>query len=147
MQSDWIMVAVVALAGGPSFAGSPLAAPGDTGQVERGAAIYGEACASCHGAQLEGQPNWRSPNPDGTLPAPPHDAEGHTWHHSDKLLFRYVKLGGKEVFKDIPGVKSAMPGFSETLSDDDIWNVLAFIKSHWPEQARAYQEAVTANDK
>jgi hypothetical protein len=25
--------------------------------------------------------------PDGKLPAPPHDASGHTWHHADAQLF------------------------------------------------------------
>ena len=28
-------------------------------QLARGAAVYAEACASCHGANLEGQPDWR----------------------------------------------------------------------------------------
>ena len=113
-----------------------------------GAALYQEHCATCHGAELEGQPNWRSPNPDGTLPAPPHDESGHTWHHGDRLLFDYVKLGGAETMasRGAPGFKSAMPGFAVALSDDDIWDILAFLKSHWSSRARAYQEQVTANE-
>lgn len=67
----------------------------DRAAVERGTPLYAENCASCHGVNLEGQPNWRSPNADGTPPAPPHDDTGHTWHHSDKLLFEYTKLGGE----------------------------------------------------
>jgi mono/diheme cytochrome c family protein len=27
-----------------------------------------------------------------------------------------------------------MPGFADSLSDADIWNVLAFIRSTWPER-------------
>ncbi|MBL4645745.1 MAG: c-type cytochrome, partial [Rhizobiales bacterium] len=50
--------------------------------VKKGAVIYAEYCASCHGADLEGQPNWQSPDADGKMPAPPHDQRGHTWHHS-----------------------------------------------------------------
>ena len=113
-----------------------------------GAALYQEHCATCHGAELEGQPNWRSPNPDGTLPAPPHDESGHTWHHGDRLLFDYVKHGGAETMasRGAPGFKSAMPGFAVALSDDDIWDILAFLKSHWSSRARAYQEQVTANE-
>jgi len=42
---------------------------------------YQELCASCHGVNLEGQPNWREYKADGSLPAPPHDEAGHTWHH------------------------------------------------------------------
>ena len=132
----------------PGVADTPSPAdPDDPAQVARGARVYSEACAACHGAALEGQPDWQTPNPDGTLPAPPHDAEGHTWHHADGLLFRYTKLGGAVLFKDLPGVESAMPGFGEVLSDKDIWDVLAFIKTHWPEEMRAYQHAASANEK
>jgi mono/diheme cytochrome c family protein len=141
-----IPVAIAVLAPWPAMADSTRADPDDGEQVARGTRIYAESCASCHGGGLEGQGDWRSPNPDGTYPAPPHDADGHTWHHPDSLLFRYTKLGGQEALKDVPGVKSAMPGFGNALSDQDIWDVLAFIKSHWPERAREYQRAVTEND-
>ena len=47
--------------------------------VALGKRIYAEHCASCHGANLEGQPNWRIRKPDGRMPAPPHDSSGHTW--------------------------------------------------------------------
>jgi mono/diheme cytochrome c family protein len=62
--------------------------------IAQGKALYAESCASCHGANLEGQPDWRTPGPDGRLPAPPHDETGHTWHHPDRVLFQYTKLGG-----------------------------------------------------
>ena len=107
--------------------------------LARGRQLYLDNCASCHGVDLEGQPDWRKPNPDKTYPAPPHDAEGHTWHHTDSMLFRYVKLGGDEALKDIPGVKSAMSGFGETLSDQEIRDLLDYIKSTWPERERQYQ--------
>src|SRR5205807_2276140 len=51
--------------------------PNDAALVARGKAIYAEHCAACHGANLEGQANWRSRLPNGRLPAPPHDASGH----------------------------------------------------------------------
>ena len=50
-----------------------------------GQVLYQENCASCHGANLEGEPDWRSPKEDGRLPAPPHDETGHTWHHGEGL--------------------------------------------------------------
>lgn len=143
-----LLRALAALAPVSAPADSPSPAdPDNATQVGRGAAIYADACASCHGARLEGQPDWRSLQPNGTLPAPPHGPEGHSWHHSDGLLFRYTRLGGAEALKDIPGVRSAMPGFRDTLSDQDIWDVLAFIKAHWPEQMRDYQHAASENDK
>lgn len=103
---------------------------------------YAAQCASCHGANLQGQPNWRTPNPDGTLPAPPHDASGHTWHHTDAQLIDYIKRGGAAVAP--PGFKSAMPGFAGVLSDKDIDAVLAYIKSTWPEEIRARQSGVSS---
>ena len=55
--------------------------------------LYQQYCASCHGVDLEGQPNWRQRDENGFLPAPPHDASGHTWHHPDQLLFDVTKYG------------------------------------------------------
>jgi len=106
-----------------------------------GSELYAEHCAACHGAELEGEPNWRSPKADGTLPAPPHDASGHTWHHGDGLLFDYTRLGGQVALEQrgISGFQSGMPGFGDVLSDDEIWNILAFIKASWPEEALQFQ--------
>ncbi|WP_375280861.1 c-type cytochrome [Pseudooctadecabacter sp.] len=105
-----------------------------------GEAIYAQSCAACHGANLEGQADWRSPGPDGRMPAPPHDETGHTWHHSDEVLFAYTKLGGVEMMAQ-RGMEfdSGMPGFEGQLTDQEIWNVLAYIKSTWPEDIRARQ--------
>ncbi len=111
--------------------------PANTRAVEMGAVIYADNCASCHGDNLEGQPDWRVKTDDGTLPAPPHDDSGHTWHHDDSLLFSYTKLGGAGVLPK--GVKSAMPGFGETLSDEQIWATLSFIKSRWPLEVQRRQ--------
>ncbi len=109
-----------------------------------GKALYAETCAACHGANLEGQDNWRSPGADGRLPAPPHDETGHTWHHADQVLFDYTKLGGREVIA-AQGMEfdSGMPGFGDQLSDQEIWNILGYIKSTWPEDIRDMQAART----
>ncbi|UXX85400.1 c-type cytochrome [Roseovarius pelagicus] len=107
-----------------------------------GERLYQEYCASCHGADLEGQPDWRSAGADGILPAPPHDETGHTWHHSDSVLFDYTKRGGKEALAS-QGVDfaSGMPGFGDQLTDAEIWNILGFIKSTWPDRQREIQAA------
>jgi mono/diheme cytochrome c family protein len=105
--------------------------------VALGRRVYAEQCAACHGRNLEGQANWRQRLADGTLPAPPHDASGHTWHHPDRLLFDYTKFGGQALMG--PGGKSAMPGFGGVLSDREIWAVLAYIKSTWPDDIRRMQ--------
>lgn len=103
--------------------------------------LYGEHCASCHGVNLEGQPNWRIQNDDGTVPAPPHDATGHTWHHDSQLLFDYTRLGGETLMAErgVTGFNSAMPSFDETLSDQEIWDILAYIQSTWPAEVQDIQ--------
>ena len=105
-------------------------------QISRGRHLYAQHCASCHGAKLEGQANWQEPLPNGRMPAPPHDATGHTWHHSDRELLLITKKGMAAV---VPGYQSDMPAFENVLSDPDIETVLAFIKENWPREARRYQ--------
>ncbi len=115
----------------------------DGRDLPNGEAVYAEHCAVCHGANLEGEENWRVANDDGTMPAPPHDETGHTWHHGNDVLFDYTKLGGDGYLekRGITGFTSAMPAFGETLSDDEIWDVLAFIRSTWPERVQEVQAA------
>lgn len=121
-----------------ALSASPAADPDNHEQVARGEVVYRQACAACHGADLEGQPNWKKRLPDGTMPAPAHDDSGHTWHHPDQQLFDYTKFGGAAL---VPApFKSAMPGFGDTLTDDDIWAVLAFIKASWSPRMREVQQ-------
>ena len=141
-------IALVSLVTGrgekPARWNDPRADAGDAARVALGERLYAQQCASCHGANLEGQPNWRSRLPNGRLPAPPHDETGHTWHHPDRLLFAITKEG--LVPPHAPaGYESDMPGFAGKLSDDEIWAVLAFIKSRWTSrevrEARAQMSA------
>ena len=138
-----VAAGLFALFGGPEVMTS--ADPTDKELVALGQTVYGDACASCHGANLEGEANWRNRKPDGTLRAPPHDQTGHTWHHPDRFLFDYTKLGGAGM--GIPGFKSAMPGFQGILKDGEIQAVLAFIKSRWPEPVLSRQRQITARGK
>jgi len=110
---------------------------GDARQVAAGEGIYRAQCARCHGANLEGQPDWRNRLPTGRLPAPPHDESGHTWHHPDDILFKIVKEG--PAFYTTLGVETDMPGFQNILSDQDIAAVISYIKSRWPPAIQARQ--------
>lgn len=146
-----LAVALTSLAAGCSEPSpqwdDPRADPGDAARVARGARVYAQHCASCHGAKLEGQPNWRSRLPNGRLPAPPHDETGHSWHHPDRVLFAITKNGLVPPYAP-QDYASDMPAFSGRLADDEIWAVLAFIKSRWtsPEvrEARAQMSASAA---
>jgi mono/diheme cytochrome c family protein len=116
----------------------------DAALVERGKAVYAQQCGSCHGANLEGQPNWRQPLPNGRLPAPPHDQTGHTWHHSNAQLFSMIKNGLAAL---VPGYETDMPVYKDILSDADIWAVLSFIESTWPATIRARQQRMNQDAK
>jgi mono/diheme cytochrome c family protein len=109
------------------------------GAVAQGQQIYTTYCASCHGVNLEGQPDWQQKNPDGSLRAPPHDETGHTWHHGDSALIESIKLGGARLPANT-GI-SAMPVYKDILTDQEITAVLAYIKSTWPNDIQVTQKA------
>lgn len=110
-------------------------------QIKRGKLVYLRFCSYCHGRNLEGEADWRTRKPDGKLPAPPHDESGHTWHHPDSVLFSITKFG--MIPPNAPqGYKSDMPGWKDTLSDDDIRAVLIYIKSTWPQNIRETQDEI-----
>ena len=149
-KATGIAIGTVLLAGGAAallwFVGEPAPAgllrPNDQEVVMLGARIYRENCASCHGAALEGQPDWHIPGSDGRLPAPPHDETGHSWHHPDQILFDLTKHG----LQKFAGAdyRSDMPAFEGVLTDAEIIAVLSFIKSRWPAEAREYQDQMNA---
>jgi len=119
----------------------PVADPENVEQVNRGKMIYHRFCSLCHGKNLQGQANWRVRKPNGKLPAPPHDETGHTWHHADDLLFGIIKFGLVPPYAP-KNYNSEMPAWGSTLKDADIWAVLAYIKSRWPDEIRTTQAEI-----
>ena len=141
----WALAGLAAMGAGAVYIGfgaPPGPAPDDLAQ---GARLYDAHCAACHGANLEGEPNWRQRRADGTLPAPPHDASGHTWHHPDRQLFAITKFGTAALVGG--DYETNMLGFGEVLSDDEIWAVLAYIRSRWPEEIQRRQREITARSE
>ncbi|WP_171208660.1 cytochrome c [Ruegeria sp. HKCCA6948] len=122
-----------------------LLSPDDAKLVAIGQDIYADQCAACHGASLEGQPNWQMRGEDGLLPAPPHDATGHTWHHDDETLFTLTKFGLAGLMENAPA--TGMPVYEGVLSDDEIIAVLSFIKSTWPNDLREYHDELNAQSE
>ena len=72
----------------------------------------------------------KSLDEDGHRRAPPLNGTGHTWHHSPAQLFHVIKYGFK---KSNPDYEGKMLG-NDALSDEDVWSILEFIKSTWPEK-------------
>ena len=115
----------------------PLPTPGSE-NVAQGEILYYQYCAKCHGANLEGASKWKQRLPDDSLPPPPHDSSGHTWHHSDELLISITENGGD------PADNSKMTAFKDQLSREEIVAILEFIKSKWGREEREYQWWITA---
>lgn len=139
-----VVVVAVALLARPAPPVVPeYIAASDTTLVTRGKTVYEQNCASCHGAKLEGQPNWRERLANGRLPAPPHDVSGHTWHHPDPVLVDIVRAGLVPGKTAPEGYQSDMPAYAGILTDGDIVAVLAYIKSNWPAEALEAQRNIT----
>ncbi len=147
----WIVVlGVLAAFGGLASIYWPWSPEGgadanDPAQVALGKTHYAAQCAACHGAALEGQPNWHDRRPDGKLPAPPHDVSGHTWHHPDIQLFEITKFGTAALAGG--DYKTDMGAFAGILRDDEIWSVLAYIKSTWPAAVQRRQDAANQRSR
>ncbi len=121
---------LVACSSPPSIDGpTPTPAP-PTGQE-----LFAATCATCHGAEGQGQSDWHIRKPDGIFPAPPLNGDGHTWHHGDGLLYRIVSQGG-QLWKDpnLPQFKSGMPAFGEQFTHDEIVAALKYVKSLWDDK-------------
>ena len=100
--------------------------------ADRGERVFQTNCAACHGQDAEGQADWHIRKDDGTLPAPPLNGDGHTWHHGDGTLYKTVHFGGS-YFEgpDTPSFKSAMPAFGERLGHQGTVDVITYLKSLW----------------
>jgi mono/diheme cytochrome c family protein len=105
-------------------------------RLAEGKTLYQANCASCHGVNGEGQPNWRAPDAQGVFPAPPHNDAGHTWHHPDQQLLDIIAQGGS-----LPG--GGMPGFADKLTQPQMEAVLAYLKTFWGSDQLKFQTEVT----
>jgi mono/diheme cytochrome c family protein len=114
----------------------PPPPPLDSAGVRAGAALYQQHCASCHKADLSGEPGWMIPNDDGTYRPPPHDSTGHTWHHTDQLLLEIVRDGSSDPI-------AIMPTFAGILTDQEVLDILEFFRSRWGGEERAFQWETT----
>ena len=108
--------------------------------VTRGAVVFAENCAVCHGANGEGTADWRTLTEDGRLPPPPLNGTAHTWHHPIRVLGSQIKFG-------TPGDMGTMPGFADKLSDQEIVDVIAWFQSLWPDPVYAQWREIEARSK
>ena len=113
----------------------------DVDSINSGRAIYEQHCASCHGANAEGAPNWQERDARGELPAPPHNAEGHTWRHSDAALYEMVSKGWRDPFNK--SKRLTMPAVGGEMSPAQICAVIGYLKTLWTPEQRQFQSEET----
>jgi mono/diheme cytochrome c family protein len=128
-----VVPALGLLAAGTAFGAASVHADA----VQRGGAIYRQNCAACHGSRGEGARQWQRPDAKGEMPAPPHDRQGHTWKHSDEMLYRIVREGWRDPFNKTPRI--TMPAFKGRLSRDETIAVIEYLKTLWTPQQRHFQ--------
>jgi putative copper resistance protein D len=93
--------------------GEPYAAA----SIARGAAVYVENCALCHGASGRGD----GPAAAGLRVRPADLTAPHLFAHTPGDLFWQVGHGGDE--------DGAMPGFAEVMTSRQRWDVVNFIRA------------------
>jgi len=98
--------------------------------LERGGRLYQANCQSCHGGATGGSLR--------DIP-PPHNANGHTWHHADQQIVDII-LNGFAFSIEGP----QMPAFKDKLTEEDARAVLAYVKTWWTKEQREWQAKVTA---
>ena len=105
-------------------AGLSASAAAEPGDAKNGKIIYAKRCQLCHGVEGDGG----GPAAERLNPPPRDFSEGQykykTTHFDDAIpndedLFRMIRDG-------MPG--TAMPGWSDILSEQDLWDLTAYIK-------------------
>jgi len=91
--------------------------------ARRGKAIYQQDCVSCHGTDGVGEAPRLGELETGLAPAL--DETMHAWHHTDENLATIIR----------DGTSGRMPGWGSALSDGQIGDLVAYIKSLWDERA------------
>lgn len=130
-----IMIGVASSTAVAHAANAPL--PLDPNLVKSGHEIYQQYCPSCHGADAQGAPNWQERDANGELPAPPHNAQGHTWRHSDADLYMMVSKGWRDPFNKTQ--RLTMPAFGDVLSPEQIRAVITYLKTLWTPEEIQFQ--------
>ncbi|MEZ5934221.1 MAG: c-type cytochrome [Alphaproteobacteria bacterium] len=130
----------------------PPGDPGDEDQVALGAALYAWNCTRCHGEDMSGELGWAQKQmglSDEDIQdvaervgdvAPAHDSHGNTARLSDAQLFEVIQDGPEAA---LGREHSRMSGFKDQLAEDEIWSIVAFMKSHWPEAGGAHAQALS----
>jgi mono/diheme cytochrome c family protein len=112
----------------------------DPAAVERGLALFETNCLQCHQAQGVGENVPRAIRHPNFIPAMPLNENSHAWHHGDDQLVQTIRRGNKR-----------MPPFDKVLSEPQLRDLVAYMKSLWSPAysglpgAKAYELYVAAS--
>ncbi len=110
--------------------------------LREGESNYLLYCAHCHGYEGGGQAIDVPGNTArlGMKLVPALDSTGETWQYADMLLIEVVKNGIQNPLDQYP-----MLGWKAVMSDEQINNLLTYIKLWWTDEQRVHQAEVSAN--
>jgi mono/diheme cytochrome c family protein len=92
--------------------------------LNRGARLFQEHCAQCHGPEAQGHPDWETP---GVIAAaPPLNGSGNDWKRTRAQLITSIKNGAKR-----DGL-AVMPAWKDRLSDAEIDEIVTWFQALWP---------------
>jgi mono/diheme cytochrome c family protein len=110
-------ISILFTVGAVMFSGLALA----SGNADKGKALYAQQCASCHGAGGKGD----GPAAAALNPKPMNFTDkARMTGMKDQQLFDAIKKGGAGV-----GKSPIMPGFGAAMKDENIQDVVAFLRS------------------
>jgi mono/diheme cytochrome c family protein len=96
--------------------------------IAQGKQMFLIHCVNCHDEDGRGL-NRRDFN--STAPADLTDPENYLHGVSPEAIFASIRNGTKE----------DMPAFQGKLSDDQIWNIVNFVRNLWPEEKKPKDES------
>jgi len=98
----------------------------DVASVARGALVFQDNCAQCHGPEAQGHPDWQHAKQQGYAAAPPLDGTGPATKMKKAAIVAVIKNGVKY------GGQPVMPGWKGRMSDQDIDDVITWFQALWP---------------
>lgn len=88
--------------------------PGNENSMQRGAKVFANFCAVCHGLDAAG----KGPVAQRGFPPPPSLLLPHALQMKDGQIFHILTYG-----------QNNMPSYASQLSPDDRWNVITYVRS------------------
>jgi len=99
--------------------------------IARGALVYQENCAQCHGPEAQGHPDWRHAKQQGYAAAPPLDGTGPVAKMKKSEIIAVIKNGVKYNGQPV------MPSWQGRVNDQDIDDVITWFQALWPSDVYA----------